>query len=344
MTHFGRHLGWMAPLILLLGSGAFLFCGVRTGGLAPEAAGIDAGVTSGLLGVAVGASAWAGNPVRRGVIQTLIAVAVAAAIGIIGWMADVYLLNHWLGARGAHPWEWVQRTEWARAAVFVAGSVGAALFYPLARRVEEGERRLRHQGDAAALHREAELWKLRQQLQPHFLYNSLNSISALIATSPEKAQTMIGLLSDFLRGSVRREADAWVPVADELQHIQTYLDIEAVRFGDRLQVQVAHSGVDGATMPPFLLQPLLENAVKYGVYGTTGPVCISLRLYREGRMLHVILTNPYDPHGAPAAGTGFGLEGLHRRLLLLFGRTDLLHTGALAGTFTATLRIPQRTA
>ena len=201
--------------------------------------------------------------------------------------------------------------------------------------------RFQQKTDASTLLKEAELFKLRQQLQPHFLYNSLNSISALIMVSPDKAQDMIGKLSDFLRSSVKRESEETLPVSEELVYIQSYLDIESVRFGDRLQVHIEKEYTDNATIPPFLLQPILENAIKFGLYGNTGTVSIIIHIESDGPMLTLSITNPYDADMQPPKGTGFGFEGVQRRLYLMYARTDLLETKKDEHYFTTILKIPQ---
>jgi len=203
------------------------------------------------------------------------------------------------------------------------------------------DNRFQQQTDASILLKEAELFKLRQQLQPHFLYNSLNSISALILIAPDKAQEMIGKLSDFLRSSVKRESEDTLAIDEELLYIQSYLAIESVRFGDRLQVHFDKEYTDDATIPPFLLQPILENAIKFGLYGRTGTVTITLRLELQGPMLCITITNPYDQNAQPPKGTGFGLEGVKRRLYLLYARADLLETKSEEENFTTVLKIPQ---
>ena len=203
------------------------------------------------------------------------------------------------------------------------------------------DNRFQQQTDASILLKEAELFKLRQQLQPHFLYNSLNSISALIMISPDKAQEMIGKLSDFLRSSVKRESEETLTIAEELVYIQSYLAIESVRFGDRLQVHFEKEYTDDATIPPFLLQPILENAIKFGLYGRTGTVTITIHLELQGPMLSITIVNPYDPNAQPPKGTGFGLEGVKRRLYLLYARADLLETRSDDENFTTILKIPQ---
>jgi two-component system, LytTR family, sensor kinase len=201
--------------------------------------------------------------------------------------------------------------------------------------------RFQLQADASILLKEAELFKLRQQLQPHFLYNSLNSISALIMISPERAQDMVGKLSDFLRSSVKREAEDSIAIAEELKYIQSYLAIESVRFGDRLCVDFKHEYTDDATIPPFLLQPILENAIKFGLYGNTGIVHINIHILLEGGMLVLSISNPFDPDMQPPRGTGFGLAAIQRRLYLLFARADLLETRKGDRNFTTILKIPQ---
>lgn len=202
---------------------------------------------------------------------------------------------------------------------------------------------LEQQQSAASLHREAALFKLRQQLQPHFLYNSLNSINALIAISPTEAQRMVVKLSDFLRSAVRQEHTDRVPWPEEQAYLQQYLDIELIRFGHRLRIDWQVSVPEAATLPPLLLQPLLENAIKYGLYGVSDAVTIAIHVSQEEGLLVCRITNPL-PQDAPLAqgGTGFGLHGLQQRLQLLFARADLLTITREDHYFTATLRIPQQ--
>ena len=164
--------------------------------------------------------------------------------------------------------------------------------------------------------------------------------SAIISLVAEISE-MIGRLSDFLRRSVRRESEDVIPVADELAYIQSYLAIESVRFGDRLQVHFEKDYTDDAKIPPFLLQPILENAIKFGLYGKTGTVSIIIHIALEGSILTITITNPYDANTEPPKGTGFGLTGVQRRLYLLYARADLLETTKDEQNFTTILKIPQ---
>jgi two-component system, LytTR family, sensor kinase len=197
--------------------------------------------------------------------------------------------------------------------------------------------------DAEKLAREAELFKLRQQLQPHFLFNSLNSISALTGTQPEKARHMIQQLSDFLRGTLRKEEHQWSTLKEELEYLQLYLDIEKVRFGYRLQTNIeCEESALQMKLPSLLLQPIVENAIKFGLYDTVGEVMIGITAKNKNEALEVIVANPFDPETAqPLQGTGFGLASIKRRLFLLFARHDLLKTSTNENQFKTTIEIPQ---
>ncbi len=197
--------------------------------------------------------------------------------------------------------------------------------------------------DMEKLAREAELFKLRHQLQPHFLFNSLNSINALIASKPLEARKMVLQLSDFLRGTIKKEEHQWVSLKEELQYLQLYLDIEKVRFGNRLSTLIEIDPTsETLQLPVLLLQPIMENAIKFGLYDTTGQIEIKLSAWKEENYLVIKVINPFDPEtSAPAQGTGFGLQSIKRRLYLLFARNDLLTTNVNDTIFTTTVKIPQ---
>jgi len=205
---------------------------------------------------------------------------------------------------------------------------------------KENERR---KSEAEKLARDAELYNLRQQLQPHFLFNSLNSINALIGFKPDEARKMIHQLSDFLRGTLKKDDQQQVPLTEELQHLNLYLEIEKVRFGHRLQTEISCDENCGeAILPALMLQPLVENAIKFGLYDTTEAVTVSIRAEMEGSYLVIMVQNPYDPKTSrPRQGTGFGLSGVQRRLYLLYARNDLMETHANDNIFTTIIKIPQ---
>jgi two-component system LytT family sensor kinase len=200
----------------------------------------------------------------------------------------------------------------------------------------------KRKSEAEKLARDAELYNLRQQLQPHFLFNSLNSINALIGFKPDEARKMIHQLSDFLRGTLKKDDQLLVPLSDELQHLNLYLDIEKVRFGHRLETEISCDKNCGeALLPSLLLQPIVENAIKFGLYDTTEKVTVSIRGEIDGNNLVVMVQNPYDPQTSRPKGTGFGLRGVQRRLYLLFARNDLMETHQNDNIFTTIIKIPQ---
>jgi LytS/YehU family sensor histidine kinase len=199
------------------------------------------------------------------------------------------------------------------------------------------------QSMAEKLAREAELTTLRQQMQPHFLFNSLNSINALIAANPDRARTMVQNLSDFFRGTMRKDDGTKVTLEEEMNQLHLYLEIEKVRFGHRLKtVMDVQDECKSRLLPSLLLQPVVENAIKFGLYDTIGEVEIKVHAELTGTELLVCVENPYDPETAtPRKGAGFGLSSIQRRLYLLYARNNLLTTTQENGIFKTCITIPQ---
>lgn len=191
--------------------------------------------------------------------------------------------------------------------------------------------------------KDAELARLRQQLQPHFLFNSLNSISALAGSRPNEARRMIQQLSDFLRGTLKKDEQQCVALKEELEQLKLYLEIEKVRFGHRLSVDISFAeDTLGMQIPPLLLQPIVENAIKFGLYDTVDEIQIRISSYYEAGLLQVKVENPFDAQTQSAnQGTGFGLSSVERRLFLLYSRNDLMITDRKDNQFISILRIPQ---
>jgi LytS/YehU family sensor histidine kinase len=209
--------------------------------------------------------------------------------------------------------------------------------------LNEQKEKEKKQADVDAMVREAELSRLRQQLQPHFLFNSLNSINALIGTKPAEARQMVQQLSDFLRGTLKKDEQKVVSLKEEFEQLKLYLEIEKVRFGHRLTVEMnIDEESQKQSIPPLLLQPIVENAIKFGLYGNTGEITISVKTKTENGYLGIEVKNPYDAQTQNAnKGTGFGLSSIKRRLYLLYARHDLISTQKNETVFTTTLKIPQ---
>ena len=175
--------------------------------------------------------------------------------------------------------------------------------------------------EAQVTAREAELRALRAQLNPHFLFNSLNSINSLIGGDPEGARRMCEGLGDFLRRTLNLGARDSVPLSEELALVERYLAIEQVRFGARLAVERAiEPGAEACRVPPLLLQPLVENAVKHGVSGRVEGGTVRIEAKRDGSRLLIAIENPVDEDAPPRKGEGLGLENVRRRLSVLGGR------------------------
>lgn len=188
---------------------------------------------------------------------------------------------------------------------------------------------------------QTQLNELKSQINPHFLFNSLNSVSYLTIAEPEKAQEMVIKLSSFLRYSLKHKQNQLVTVAEEIDHIKLYLEIEKVRFGDKLQTIFQIESCHGCMIPNMILQPLYENAIKYGVYETTSQVEIKTKAWPEGNNMIFTVSNNYDPDSTGKKGEGIGLFNIKRRLGLVYGDATLLTINNENHLFTATLVIPQ---
>jgi signal transduction histidine kinase len=208
--------------------------------------------------------------------------------------------------------------------------------------MREQERRLAAANAAA---QEAQLAALRFQINPHFLFNALNAVTALIGAGRNvEAETVVIRLSEFFRASLTAAPSQLVPLEEELDLVGSYLDIEAARFGDRMIVDIdLPDAVRGALVPHLLLQPLAENAVKHGVARAKHPVTISLRAARRGEDLHISVVDDGGGGISPdlaANGTGIGLANVSGRLQALFGEAASMRTSIGDGIFSAEVRMP----
>jgi sensor histidine kinase YesM len=188
----------------------------------------------------------------------------------------------------------------------------------------------------------AELDNIHQQIQPHFLFNSLNSIAALTEINPQEANRMILLLSDFLRGTLRKDIQTLIPVSEEIDQIKRYLEIEKIRFGHRLKTDLhIDEPCTEILVPPLLLQPVIENAIKFGLYGSTDEVTIYVGVSQQNNYLLIEVRNPFDSDFIQEkTGKGFGLTSIKRRLTLIFNKHDLLTTEKKDQLFITKIRIP----
>ncbi len=192
-----------------------------------------------------------------------------------------------------------------------------------------------------ALITEAELKSLKYQINPHFLFNSLNSISSLTISDPEKAQEMSINLSDFLRKTLSVNDIKRVSLKEEIESINLYLKIEKVRFEKRLQFTLDISEECGEILiPNMILQPLVENAIKHGVYESSDNVEIILSCELIDKFVEIKISNTFDPSAVSNLGEGIGLSNINSRLKLIYKKTNLVSVTKSDNIFTVLLLIP----
>lgn len=267
--------------------------------------------------------------------------AVPFFLSLIGTMAHSYGLAWWYVYEEEYL-DFLGSNFYLRWAILALAEQMVSLLALVVSKLERQEEIRKREAQLLQLSKDAELAQLRQQLQPHFLFNSLNSINALVISQPQKARDMVLQLSEFLRGTIRKDSKSWISLEEELNYLKMYLDIERVRFGHRLEVEfLVDMELNAVKLPQLLIQPLVENAIKHGLYGVTGEVKIEISGKKDGNYFILEVRNPFDPGSTAPEGTGFGLSSVERRLFLLFGRTDLLESCPEEGYFKVRLKIPQ---
>jgi len=282
------------------------------------------------------------TPPRR-----MVALAAAVVGAAIVQTAFDFLFTGWVAQNLEGSWQALPRNlnrSYGAAINYICVfGVNLALFHLLSARRRElnQERQL---AEARSATQQAQLAALRFQLNPHFLFNTLNAISAMIVTRRnDEAEQMTDKLSSFLRASLSSDPTALVPLDSELALIEEYFEIESIRFGDRLAVEVDCSKeACGALVPGFLLQPLVENAVKYGVAPSKERVLIRIGAVTEGSDLVVTVEDDgvFAAEQVKTGGAGVGLRNVRRRLETLYGPAASLEAGPRKKGYAATIRLP----
>ena len=190
------------------------------------------------------------------------------------------------------------------------------------------------------LSREAELRALRAQIDPHFLFNSLHSISALTAADAAGARRMCLLLAEFLRESLALGAEDRIPLARELKLAEKYLEVERVRYGDRLRLQVEAAGADAHPVPSLLLQPIVENAVTHGIAHMLEGGLVRVSASTGPSRVTMVVENPCDPDRPRRPGGGVGLANVRSRLRALYGSDATMNALEQNGTFRVEITLP----
>lgn len=225
------------------------------------------------------------------------------------------------------------------AGLFVASLVYLSFFLSIYQSsVQEAAQR---ESELKVLLQKTELQALKNQLNPHFIYNSLNSISALTLYSPDKAREMVGLLSDFLRIALRQDAMQTTTLEEEINNIALYLQIEKVRFEEKLHWSFElDPRLNEARIPALILQPVFENAVKHGVQQMEGSSTVVLRAFTADDKLVLEVENGFDPRFKKFKGEGVGLENIRNRMHLIYGSSQHVSAGAAGSVFLVRLTMP----
>jgi len=272
-----------------------------------------------------------------------LAVHLAAGVGValVKWQLDNLLRHYVLGFEQGTSLVFVFHqslvTYW-----LLVGATQTYLYY---QRYREGELRSAQLGAQLA---QAQLQALRMQLHPHFLFNTLNAISTLVHKDPEAADRMIARLSDLLRLTLENVGVQEVPLEQELEFLERYLDIERTRFADRLVVrmEIAPEAL-GAHTPYLILQPLVENAIRHGIAARSSAGCIVVSARRDGGMLVLEVGDdgPGLANGAAAWKDGVGISSTRARLEKLYGSAQRFELrNAERGGVVARLAFPFRLA
>lgn len=188
---------------------------------------------------------------------------------------------------------------------------------------------------------ETKLQALKAYVNPHFLFNSLNSVNALIMTNQEQAREMLVNLSEYFRYSLRQKDNALISLAEEIHYTMTYFSIERLRFGDKLvlNTEICEKCND-VKVPVMILQPLFENIVKHAVSESLGVITVDFVAHLDDDYLVISITNNYEPDAISKKGTGLGLQTTYDRISLIYHHKDLMNYSKNNGIFTVTLKIP----
>lgn len=224
----------------------------------------------------------------------------------------------------------------------VVGNIWAVLWFSISVLLHSREVRLTEARMKLALS-EAELRALESQLNPHFLFNCLNSIRGMVNENPAQAQDMITRLANILRYNLQHERPHTVPLASEVEIVSDYLALESVRFERRLRVHLdVEEGARAVPVPPMLLQTLVENAIKHGVEDRAAGSDITIRAWLENDSLRLAVENAGDLNQPETSSTQIGLANARERLRILYGEQAALRLGASQnGRVAATVLIPR---
>ena len=275
--------------------------------------------------------------------RTVLSHAATALVTAALWVGLARLLGHLFEGGDLFPgvvFRLARLSAWLMTLGVLLYLLAVAVHYLAAAREESrlAEQRILRAELAA---REAELRALKAQIDPHFLFNSLNSINALVGRDPEAARQVCAGLGDLMRLNLQIGRKRFITLEEELAMVRMYLDLEKIRLGSRLQVQeTVEPSALTCRVPPQVLQPLVENALKHGIGSLIDGGLVELSAGVAGGRLTLAVTNAVDPVLPSRKGTGTGLRNLRQRLLALYGNEARLKAGQEQGAFRARVTLP----
>jgi sensor histidine kinase YesM len=283
-----------------------------------------------------------GNPEGKLSVGIVITYLIVGVVILTGWLYLGYMILKVILVDHETYFTFLNDSFIARLATGILYYGVTLLIYHLFIYSKELEAKNLNEAKLNLLVKESELNVLRSQLNPHFLFNSLNSISALTISDPETARDMIIKLSEFLRYALKHGEREKTRFSDEIKNIELYLQIEKIRFGEKLIFKKEISkACEQGLIPNMILQPLFENALKHGVYESTEPITIRMSCESAARNMEIRIRNNFDSSQVSRKGAGIGLRNVRNRLVLIYGRDDLVHINKSENEDEVKLRIPQ---
>ena len=282
------------------------------------------------------------SPQQQGMTETLIAhlIGVGLSVIILTHVSGSILKVLFEGDVAYH--QFYKRSTLFRVLLGMMYFATTILLYYLLLYVENINQQVQKEAALQNLLKQTSLDMLMFQINPHFLFNSLNSISALTITSPSLAREMVIKLADFFRASLNKKDSEMQTLKEELAQMNLYLDIEKVRFENRLIIK---NNIDeacyGLLVPRMILQPLYENAIKYGVYEQLGKITIKTDCTCSEDVLTISISNESGTGVSHKRGMGIGIKNVKERLMLIYGIDHLVSSNQADGIFTINLIIPR---
>lgn len=279
---------------------------------------------------------------RNSPFYSIMAHVVAGLIVMGSWVVLTLAILNAVFSQQAEYIEFLNQTVAWRAMLGGLIYLVLVLIYYLVSNSQKLQERSQQEERLKGMVRDAELNMLKSQINPHFLFNSLNSIASLTMSNPDEAREMIIRLSDFLRYSLKHRENEYVPLGEELGRMKDYLAIEKIRFGEKLLYDFdIDEACEKFPVPTMIFQPLFENAIRHSVYESVDPVSIKFSCMPEQGHMKTVITNDYDLGTPSSKGTGVGLQNVRQRIALAYREKGSVQWSGNDGVFTVTILFPR---